>query len=92
LVDRIETVYGETAEVLPVFEEQLRRWGAAPVSVVQRAEVTRLVGQLARLRPMVEEVLALAKEIRQGTIDRVQEKTDLELGLEALMSQRERRD
>lgn len=40
--------------------------------------------QMSRLRPMVEEVLSLAAEIRKGTIDRVREKSDLELGLEAL--------
>ena len=32
---------------------------------------------------MVAEILALVKEIRRGTIDRVMEKGDLELGLEA---------
>ena len=51
----------------------------------QRAEVARLSGQVARLRPMVGEVRSLAAEIRRGTIDRVMEKSDLELGLEALL-------
>ena len=71
--------------MLPVFEEQLRRWGEASLTGTQRAEVARLSGQVSRLRPMVGEVLSLAAEIRRGTIDRVMEKSDLELGLEALL-------
>ncbi len=84
LVDRVEAVYGETTELLPVFEEQLRRWGETALTTPQRAEVARLSGQVTRLRPMVQEVLALTAEIRRGTIDRVMEKSDLELGLEVL--------
>jgi len=83
LVDRIEAVYSETADMLPVFEEQLRRWGETALTLADRAAVVRLADQLGRLRPMVAEILALAKEIRRGTIDRVMEKGDLELGLEA---------
>jgi hypothetical protein len=39
---------------------------------------------------MVSEVLSIAAEIRRGTIDRVMEKSDLELGLEALFGTRGR--
>jgi hypothetical protein len=90
LVDRVEAVYGETAAMLPVFEEQLRRWGEASLTRPQRAEVARLSDQISRLPPMVSEVLSIAAEIRRGTIDRVMEKSDLERGLEALFGTRGR--
>lgn len=83
-VNRVDAVYGETAEMLPVFDEQLRRWGESALTPPQRAEVGRLFEQVAALRGMVEEVLALSAEIRKGTIDRVLAKSDLELGLDAL--------
>ena len=37
------------------------------------------------LRRGLTTILALAAEIRQGTIDRVMDKSDLELGLEVLL-------
>jgi hypothetical protein len=85
VVDRLEAIYGETAAMLPIFEEQLRRWGESALTASQRAEVARLFDRVSHLRPMAEEVLALAAGIRRGTINRVMEKSDLELGLEALL-------
>lgn len=84
-VDQVEAVYGETAEMLPVFDEQLRRWDKSILTAPQHAEVTRLFERAAALRAMVDEVLSLAAEIRKGTINRVMEKSDLELGLEAVL-------
>lgn len=49
-----------------------------------RREVERLQSQTSRLRQMNGQILALAAEIRKGTINRVMEKSDLELGVEAL--------
>jgi hypothetical protein len=84
-VDRVAAVYGEIGEMLPIFEEQLRRWGEEALTAPQRAEVAQLFDQVFHLRPMVEEVLSLAAEIRKDTINRVMEKSDRELGLEALL-------
>ena len=83
-VNRIEAMYLETAEMQPIFEEQLRRWCEGALTVNQRAEVSRLSRQLATLRPMVEEILTSLEQIRPRTIDRVLAKSDLELGLDAL--------
>ena len=48
---------------------------------VRRSTVLGLAGAQA--------ILALAAEIRQGTIDRVMDKSDLELGLEVLLGIRQ---
>lgn len=34
-VDRVQAVYDETADMLPAFDEQLRRWGETALTAVQ---------------------------------------------------------
>ena len=41
--------------------------------------------QNRRLRQVTTEVLALAAELRKGTIDRIMAMSDLELGMQALL-------
>src|SRR5207248_11244750 len=45
-----------------LFDEQLRRWAALPLSDQQRREVERLVEQMRLLRENNEQVLTLAKD------------------------------
>jgi hypothetical protein len=54
-------------------------------------ELDRLEGQLERLRKVLSDILALAEELQQGTIERVLAKSDLELGIEALLRMTKRR-
>ena len=68
-----------------LFDEQLSRWQAETLTDEQRAEVTRLVEQMRRLREVDNQVLALAKELSKGTIEKVMAKSDEQLGLEFLM-------
>lgn len=84
-VDRIARVYGEALDMANLFEQQLRRWRNSGLTVDQEQAVARLEGQVLCLRQRLTAILALAAEIRQGTIDRVMEKSDLELGLEVLL-------
>ena len=44
-----------------------------------------LEGQLERLRAVLSAILELAAELKQGTIERVLAKSDLELGIEAVL-------
>ena len=55
------------------------------LTVDQKQDVAQLEGQVLGLRRELTAILALAAEIRQGTIDRVMDKSDLELGLEVLL-------
>jgi hypothetical protein len=84
-VDRVIAAFTTQIADLWVFDEQLRRWQAETLSPEQRAEVTRLVEQLRRLCEVDHQVLALARELSKGTIEKVMSKSDEELGLEYLM-------
>jgi hypothetical protein len=44
-----------------------------------------LEGQIERLRSVLSDILELAEELKQGTLERVLAQSDLELGIEALL-------
>lgn len=85
LVDRIEQVYGEMLEDHWLWPEQLRRWSQLRLTAAQKVEIQRLEVQAGKLKTILEQILAFAKEMRPGTIDAVLRKSDLELGLEMLL-------
>jgi hypothetical protein len=63
----------------------LRSWKGLPLKATQRAEIERLSGQLEGLRTVITDILALADELKKGTIERQLAKDNTELGLEALL-------
>lgn len=83
-VGRVVEVYTAQRNDLWLYEEQLRRWAALMLSIGQRGEVKRLIGQLGRLRAVIDAILTLADELKVDTIERVLSKSDLEIGLEFL--------
>lgn len=50
-----------------------------------RNEITRLEGQVATLRANLTNILDLAAEVKDHTIDKILEKDDLALGLDVLL-------
>ena len=82
-LDRVDQVYGEEQQWLGFCEEQLRRWQQDQPAPAETREIARLAQEIGRLKPLVAEILALSAEIRTGTIDRIMEMSDLELGLQA---------
>jgi len=83
-VERVARVFGDTAEGLWLYDEQLRRWTDRPLTASQRAEVRRLAAQLIRLGQVVADVLALAETIKHQTIEALLAKSDFELAVEEL--------
>jgi hypothetical protein len=81
-VTRVKRAFTTQREDFWVFEEQLRRWQVGDLTAKSRAEVTRLQSQMARLRQINSDVLALAEELSKGTIEKQLAKSDFELGLE----------
>jgi hypothetical protein len=71
-----------------VFEEQLARWSKTALTPRQRAEVDRLILQQRTMREVVEEILALADDLKATTIEAVLAKSDFDLGLEAVFGGR----
>ena len=85
-VNRVIKVFTTQQEDLPLFDEQLRRWKATPtLTSTQSQEVERLLIQLGQLQGTISKILALAKDLKKGTIEAQLSKTDLQIGLEALM-------
>lgn len=84
-VERSIKLHTEQRDFLGMFTEQLEHWRHEQPTDAQRQEIDRLEGQLERLRAIVEEILQLAKELQQGTIEQVLAKSDLELGMETLL-------
>jgi len=84
-VERSITLHTEQRDFLGVFAEPLARWRNERPSDAQRRELDRLEGQLDRLRAVLSAILELAEELQQGTLERVLAKSDLELGIEALL-------
>jgi hypothetical protein len=84
-VNRVIAAFTTQRNDFGLFDQQLQRWAALPLSDQQRHEVERLVEQMRLLRENNEQVLTLARELSTGTIDKVMAKSDVELGLEMFM-------
>ena len=90
-VERSIKLHTEQRDFLGVFAEQLARWRHEQPTDAQRRELDRLQEQLERLRAVLGDILELAEELKQGTLERVLAKSDLELGIEALRRITDRR-
>ena len=90
LVQRIIRVYREQQEMVPVFAEQLSRWKREPLTDEQRHEIARLERQLERYRTVVNDILALAHDHQEFTIEKVLAKDDAEVGLDYLFGKMDR--
>jgi len=84
-VGRVREVFTTQQNDLWLFDEQLKRWKAGQLSTVQRKEVERLVGQMTKLRQVIDSILNLADELQEGTIEKQLAKSDEQLGLEFLL-------
>ncbi len=84
-VGRVIAVFTTQQDDLWLFEEQLRRWAAQDLTDVHRREVGRLTGQLEQLHQVIAAILAVADELKGGTIERMLAKSDVQLGLESLL-------
>ena len=84
-VEKSIKLHTEQLEFTRVFREQLDRWYQTDLTTHEREEINRLSVQLERLRKVLTNILALADELKEGTIDKILAKSDLELGIEVLL-------
>jgi len=89
-IGRVLKVYSDHAEDLWLYEGQLTRWKALNLTPSQRQEVDRLAAQIPTIRERITAILALAEELKGGTIETIMAMSDLELGLEVLLGKRKR--
>src|SRR5579859_462285 len=83
-VARVISVFTTQQNDFWLFEEHLQHWRAETLMVDQSLEVERLVVQMKLLRQNNKQVLALAQELAQGTIEKQLAKSDLQVGVEIL--------
>ena len=84
-IDRVEQVHTEQMDYVEIYTQQISRWRNEKPSAAQSRELDRMDEQNQRLRGVTADVLALADELRKGTIERVLGMSDLELGLQYLL-------
>jgi pyridoxine 5'-phosphate synthase PdxJ len=87
-IDRVEKAHTEQMEFIEIYTQQIGRWRTEKPSASQARELDRMEEQNQQLRGVTADVLALARELRKGTIERVLGMSDLELGLQALLANR----
>jgi hypothetical protein len=84
-IDRVERMHTEQMQYISIYTQQITRWRTAKPSAVQAKELDRMDKQNQQLRDVTTAVLALAGELRKGTIERVLGMSDLELGLRTVL-------
>jgi hypothetical protein len=80
IVDRAIKLYEDQLSFIPLHEKQLNWWLSENITDAQRYQVEDLLAKMPSLREKTEELLALLAELKQGTIDRILEMSDEELG------------
>ena len=85
-VARIIRVHRDQAGDLTLFQNQADRWKTHPnLTDAQRAGIAAYETLIAQLHQVNSDVLTVAAELSDGTIETVLAKSDLQLGMEALL-------
>lgn len=63
-VNRLQVVFGEQRDSLPVFREQLVRWLDLPLDEHRRLEINRLNAVLDQMQYALERILSMAKKTK----------------------------
>ena len=88
LMNRAIRLMKERAEFYFPYAEQLSQWLSLDLDPDRRREVERLIEVNQRVRAGSERAIELCERITEGTIDRIMEKDDFELGVEAFLGKR----
>ncbi len=87
-IDRVKQVHTEQLQFVDIYAQQISRWRTEKPSADQTRELDRMEAQNGHLRTVTADVLTLARELRQGTIESMMALSDVELGLQALLGSR----
>lgn len=81
-------LHSDLGEDVWFYEEQLSRWKNLSLTPSERQEVNRLSERIPAIKERIADILALAAELKTGTIDTILAKSDFEIGLEWLLGKR----
>ena len=85
-VARTVRVHEDQADDLVLFQNQADKWSTMPgLTPAQRAAVQEYEAAIGDLRRLNAEVLAAAEQLKPLTIEALLAKSDLEVGIEALL-------
>ena len=85
-VARTVRVHEDQADDLVLFQNQADKWRAMPgLNPAHRAAVQEYEATIGELRRLNAEVLAAAEQLKPLTIEALLAKSDLEVGIEALL-------
>ena len=87
-IDRVEQVHAEQMNHVDIYTQQISRWRDEMPSASQTRALDRMATQTQRLRDVTADVLALAGELRKGTIEQVLGISDVQIGLQSLLGNR----
>ncbi len=88
LRDKILAVHSKQMEFVAIYTRQIDRRRDEKPSASQTHALDRMAAQNQQLYDVTADVLALARELRTGTIEHVLGMTDAELGLQFLLGNR----
>jgi uncharacterized protein YqeY len=86
----IKTWSKTRTDLIELYTEQGRRWQGLDLGATRRKDVDRYVDPVAQELALVEQILALADELKAWTIEAMLAKSDEQLGLEALLGKQRR--
>ncbi|WP_146103967.1 hypothetical protein [Nonomuraea solani] len=84
-VERIKQVFGVQRDDMWLWVETGERWQAQDLNAAEAAKVDQYVAAVEAFAASNAVILALADDLVAGTIDKLMGKSDLELGIEALL-------
>ena len=85
IVERVIKVFSEQLDFICLYENQISKWQHEETLTTKlEADLSKSQMQLKELSKVITNILALADELKNGTIEKVMGKSDLELGLEFL--------
>ncbi|MBU3179290.1 hypothetical protein KPL47_23665 [Clostridium estertheticum] len=85
IVERVIKVFSKQLDFICLYENQISKWhDEETLSTTLETNLSKSQVQLQELSKVITNILALAAELKNGTIEKVMGKSDLELGMEFL--------
>jgi hypothetical protein len=83
-VNRVLKSYSEQNELMPIYLQQCQRWEKEELNDNQRQWVSTIKEQSTALTIVNEKIIQIARDLSSKTINKILEKSDLEVALDFL--------